>query len=112
MMRGWRIAALAALLVFAGGATARPFTARDLAMLDRVSDPRLSPDARRVAYNLRSTDWDNNRGVHALYLRERGAGGEAIRLVGGEKAPTNPRWANDAALLPVGQVGVAAALAT
>ncbi len=41
-----------------------------LAMLERVSDPRLSPDGRRVLYNVRTTDWISNRGVTALWVVE------------------------------------------
>jgi hypothetical protein len=49
------IATCAALLFMAPlQSQARPFTVKDLALLDRVSDPRISPDARFVAYNLRS----------------------------------------------------------
>src|SRR5690348_4203370 len=32
-----------------------PFNVRDLVMMDRVSDPQLSPDGRYAAYSLRST---------------------------------------------------------
>ena len=41
---------------------------RALAMMDRVSDPRVSPDGRRVLYSVRSTDWEGNRGVSALWV--------------------------------------------
>jgi hypothetical protein len=34
---------------------------RALAMMERVSDPRLSPDGRTVLYAVRSTDWEGNR---------------------------------------------------
>jgi acylaminoacyl-peptidase len=79
-----------------GAAHARPFTAMDLARLDRVSDPHISPDGRFVAYNVRSTDWEANRGVNALWVLERGAAGEAPRLVRDqEKSGTAPRWSQD-----------------
>jgi dipeptidyl aminopeptidase/acylaminoacyl peptidase len=76
-------------------AAARPFTATDLARLDRVSDPHVSPDGRFVAYNVRSTDWEANRGVNALWVLERG-GTQAPRLVRDqEKSATSPRWSED-----------------
>ncbi|HEX4182462.1 MAG TPA: S9 family peptidase, partial [Caulobacteraceae bacterium] len=85
-----------ALAVSAGGARARPFTAKDMAMLERVSDPRVSPDGRYVAYNLRSTDWDANRGVNALWVLDRGAPGAAPRLIRDqEKSATSPQWSAD-----------------
>ena len=59
--------ALAALSFLTGlavnsGAAARAFTAKDLVMLDRISDPQLAPDGQAVVYSLRETDWDANRG--------------------------------------------------
>ncbi len=91
---------LAACLVLAlaaiGPAEARPFTAKDMAMLDRMSDPHISPDGRFVAYNVRSTDWDANHGVNALWVLERGAVGSPPRLVRDqEKTATQPRWSAD-----------------
>jgi len=91
------IAVCMALMLMAAGLTqARPFTAKDLALLDRVSDPRISPDARFVAYNLRSTDWDGNHGVNALWVIDRSAANSAPRLVREqEKSSTAPRWSAD-----------------
>ena len=79
-------------------ASARPFTAKDLAMLDRVSDPRVAPDRNWIAVNLRTTDWDGNKGVNALRLLPRTPGGAPVVVVAGEKAPTSPRWAADGRL--------------
>ena len=61
-----RLAAAALALCLAGAAQARPFTAKDLASLERVSEPRISPDGRWIAYNVRSTDWEGNRGWNAV----------------------------------------------
>ncbi|MEO5813160.1 MAG: S9 family peptidase [Rhodanobacter sp.] len=44
------------------------FNVRDLVMMDRVSDPQLSPDGRYVSFGVRSTDYAANKGVHALYV--------------------------------------------
>ncbi|MES2033208.1 MAG: S9 family peptidase [Pseudomonadota bacterium] len=85
-----------ALMTTAGAAEARPFTAKDLATLDRVSDPQVSPDGRWVAYSLRTTDWDGNKGVNALWLLDRKtAGAKPMLLSGDEKAPAAPRWSAD-----------------
>jgi dipeptidyl aminopeptidase/acylaminoacyl peptidase len=87
---------MAMMLMAPGLLQARPFTAKDLALLDRVSDPRISPDARFVAYNLRSTDWDGNHGVNALWVIDRSAANSAPRLVRDqEKSSTSPRWSAD-----------------
>jgi dipeptidyl aminopeptidase/acylaminoacyl peptidase len=92
---------LAALLVpllalAAGAAPGHPFTAKDLALLERASDPHVSPDGRFVAYNLRSTDWDGNRGMNALWVIERGSAHSPPRLIRDqEKSATSPRWSAD-----------------
>ncbi len=86
--------ALACLLPVA--VEARPFTAKDLATQERASDPRVSPDGRYVVWNLRTTDWDGNKGVNALWLLDRKtAGAKPVLLSADEKAPTAPRWSAD-----------------
>jgi dipeptidyl aminopeptidase/acylaminoacyl peptidase len=89
--------AIASLMVATTAfAQAHPFTAKDLALLERVSDPRVSPDGRFVAYNLRSTDWDANRGLNALLVIDRAAQASPARLVrDDEKSSTSPRWSAD-----------------
>jgi len=87
---------IALLLAAITPAHARPFTAKDLATLDRLSDPRVSPDGRFVAYNVRSTDWDANRGVNALWVLDRATPASPPRLVrDNEPTPTAPRWSAD-----------------
>ena len=91
------LAVCVALASAAGGAAdARPFTATDLARLERVSDPRVSPDGRFVAYNVRSTDWEANCGTNGLWVLERGVAGAPPRLIRDqEKSATLPRWSAD-----------------
>lgn len=74
----------------------KPFTARDLVTMERVSDPCLSPDGRWVAYQLRTTDLAANKGVHAVWLLDLQTLGAAPRQVSapGSNA-TSPRWAPD-----------------
>lgn len=89
------MAALAGLAVLAaGGAGARPFTAKDMAMLDRVGSPRLSPDGHWLAYQVRSTDWTGNKGVNALWLKDLSQADAAPhKLEVGEGS--SPRWSPD-----------------
>ncbi len=89
-------ACLVLTLAVAGPAQAQPFTAKDMATLDRMSDPHISADGRFVAYNVRSTDWAANHGTNALWVLERGAAGSPPRLIRDqEKTPTQPRWSAD-----------------
>src|SRR5687767_5037468 len=88
--------AAAILLMAAGQGLARPFTAKDLAMLDRVSSPKISADGRYVAYAVRSTDWDGNRGLSALHLIDlRGDTSKPLVVVSGEKGAPSPSWSAD-----------------
>jgi acylaminoacyl-peptidase len=90
------LASLALALALGGLAQARPFTAKDMAMLDRMSDPRISPDGRLIAYNLRTTDWDGNRGLNALWVMDRTAPSTPPRLIRDqEKGGTAPQWTAD-----------------
>ena len=67
---------------------------RALAMMDRVSDPRVSPDGRRVLYGVRSTDWDGDRGVSALWVAELN-GAEPRKLGISTGGASTGRWAAD-----------------
>ena len=84
----------AALLAFASPcAQARPFTPHDLATLNRVSGPRLSPDGRWVVYDQRSTDWAANKGVHGVWVVCAACADPAPQQVA---APAgSPAWAPD-----------------
>jgi dipeptidyl aminopeptidase/acylaminoacyl peptidase len=89
------VALAAGIVLMAGGAEARPFTAKDLAMLDRVGDPQLSPDGRFLAYTLRATDWANNRGVGTVWVLDRRSPRLPRVLAISDKAATAPRWSSD-----------------
>ncbi len=66
------LAACALALALSSGAVMaaqpHPFNVRDLAMMDRVSGPQLAPDGNEVAFTVRSTDWDANKGVTSVWL--------------------------------------------
>ena len=93
------------------GAQTRGLTPQDLVSLDRVSDPHVSPDGRRVVYDLRRTDLAANRGVHSLQIVgiDGRGGGEQPSSAGA----TSPRWGADGRLyyLKGGQVWSANACA-
>jgi dipeptidyl aminopeptidase/acylaminoacyl peptidase len=86
---------IAGLVLIGGAVEARPFTARDLAMLDRVGDPQLSPDGRYLAYTVRATDWANNRGLATLWLLDRRSPSLPRVLAVSEKIASSPRWSAD-----------------
>ncbi len=75
------------------GPAARAFTPVDLNMLARLSDPQVSPDGRHVAYVLRETDLEGNRGRSDLWLldltRDKATPRRLTQHSGND---TSPRW--------------------
>ena len=47
-----------------------PFTVRDLVRLERLSDVAVAPDGTRVAYTVRTTDMEANKGRTAVWLMD------------------------------------------
>lgn len=97
------LAVVAVALVLALGAqdtsaagTPRGFTAEDLVRLDRLSDPQLSPDGTKVAYVVRTTDVEANRGRTDLWLLDlRTRDAAPVRLTSHEANDSSPRWSPD-----------------
>ena len=91
------IAAACTLLSLAAvsPAAARPLTARDLVGLDRASDPHVSPDGRTLAFVLRATDFEKNRGVQSIRLLDLTAPNAAPRVFAGAEGGAAPRWSAD-----------------
>ena len=70
-----------------------PFGINDLVMMDRVSDPQLSPDGRHAAFSVRSTDYAANKGVNALYVQDlTESGSKPVKVVA---KGSSPRWSPD-----------------
>ncbi|HEY2403504.1 MAG TPA: S9 family peptidase [Steroidobacteraceae bacterium] len=87
-------------LLVATTAVASPFTADDLVRIKRVSDPQVSPDGRYVAFVMRETDMEANRGrtdVWLLDLTQKNA--TPLRLTQNDANDSSPRWAPDSRTL-------------
>jgi dipeptidyl aminopeptidase/acylaminoacyl peptidase len=95
-MRRLLIAAVTTAVIAPALAEPHGFTAQDLNALARVSEPRISPDGRRVAFTLRETDFAANRGRSDLWLVDI-AGGPPHRLTSSEENDTAPDWSPDGA---------------
>ena len=76
----------------AAAANPHPFAIRDLVMLDRVSDPQLSPDGRYAAFSVRSTDYAVNKGISAIYLEDLRSGAAPRKVVA---KGSSARWSPD-----------------
>ena len=75
---------------------AQPFTVEDMVRLKRVSDPQVSPDGRYVAYVVRETDIEANRGRTDLWLLDlTQKNAQPERLTTDPANDSSPRWAPD-----------------
>ena len=96
MHKSLRLASAAALCaVVSAGALARPFTAQDMATLERVSDPRLSPDGHYALYDVRSVDYAANKSRHAVWLADVTGHDSPRRLAISDKGVSSARWSAD-----------------
>ena len=96
MTRTLRLSTLAILLAVAAtpAASAKQFTAKDMASLDRISDPRVSPDGHYVLYALRSVDFAANQASMALWVADLKTH-ESRRLAISDGGATSGRWSPD-----------------
>jgi dipeptidyl aminopeptidase/acylaminoacyl peptidase len=89
--------ASASLLLSSLAATApttHPFSVDDMLAMQRISEPRVSPDGMRVAFTLRTTDLEANCGRRDVWLAA--ADGSTLRrLTTSEAEDFSPRWSAD-----------------
>jgi len=95
-----RLRALSAAVLLAGFlpttalAGPHPLGIRDLVMLERVSDTQLSPDGRQVAFVVRTTDLEANRGRTHVWIVN--ADGTGLRpLTSSPDSESSPRFSPD-----------------
>ncbi|QSQ22687.1 S9 family peptidase [Pyxidicoccus parkwayensis] len=86
---------LAALALGASPAPARPFTIQDQVMMRRLSNPRVSPDGKQIAYVLRTTDMEANRGRNDLWLVNLDGDAAPRQLTSNPDSDSDPTWAPD-----------------
>ncbi|HVP14189.1 MAG TPA: S9 family peptidase [Terriglobales bacterium] len=92
---------LSILLCLAGAAPAatapsatHPFTVHDMLAMDRIGDPQVSPDGRRIVFVESHTDLEHNRRRSDLWLV--GADGSGLRALTARASGDNsPRWSSD-----------------
>src|SRR6202795_2612004 len=91
-----------AVAVATAGATAaaaepaQPFTVQDLVRLERISEPCLAPDGKRIAYTLRTTDMEANKALTAIWLldtRKRDA--QPVRMTDVAANAGSAEWSAD-----------------
>ncbi|MEO7326855.1 MAG: S9 family peptidase [Dokdonella sp.] len=77
-------------------AASHPFDVHDLVMMERVSDPALAPDGNTIAFQLRQTDYDANKGNNGIWTVP-SAGGASSRITDKALSATGARWSADGA---------------
>ncbi len=75
-------------------AESHPFNVHDLVMMDRLSDPHVSPDGTKVVFVVRTTDLEANRGRNDLWLMNADGSG-LTHLTTDPASDFNPIWAPD-----------------
>jgi dipeptidyl aminopeptidase/acylaminoacyl peptidase len=90
--------ALACLPAIASQA-GRGFTADDLVSLERIAEPRLSPDGQRLVFTLRETDLAANRMRTDLWLLDLAQSVPAVRrLTQSDADDSGAEWAPDGSI--------------
>jgi len=90
-----RLLVLGAAIAAATSAVAAPrgLTIEDLANMERVGSPALSPDASRVVYTVRSTNMEKNRGITQLWMIDlRAAKPAPVQLTQHDASSRDPEW--------------------
>jgi dipeptidyl aminopeptidase/acylaminoacyl peptidase len=82
------------LTATAAAAAPHPFTARDLHNMQRLAELQGSPQGDRIAFSVRTTDFEANRGRTDIWTVS-AAGGDAAPLTTDPAGDFNPRWAPD-----------------
>jgi dipeptidyl aminopeptidase/acylaminoacyl peptidase len=88
--------ALLGLLAIGVPAAAKGLTIDDMLAMQRVSDPVVSPDGKHVAFSVRTTDVDANRGRYDVWLAA--SDGSGVRqLTTHPDNDQDPAWSADGA---------------
>ncbi len=90
------LSAAAASATVMSQTTSHPFSVHDLVMMDRVSDPQMSRDASHVAFSVRATDYDANKGVTSIWVLDMAKSGAApVRLTDPKASANSARFSPD-----------------
>ncbi|HET6914369.1 MAG TPA: S9 family peptidase, partial [Rhodanobacteraceae bacterium] len=95
-MKSLTVVSLLALAPAIAFAAPHPFNAHDLVMMDRVSDPHLTPDGSHVAFSVRSTDYAANKGVNSVWVLDLDkAGARPVRITDPKLNASSGRFSPD-----------------
>src|SRR6478752_10237600 len=90
---------LCLIVALAAGAPARaagrPMTIADLFAFQRVADPQISPDGKRVVYQVGAVDPAANKTTTNLWTADTDGKSPPRRLTTSAKSDRHPRWSPD-----------------
>jgi len=86
--------ALLALLLAGAPAAAKGLTIDDMLAMRRVGDPAVSPDGKQIAFTVRDTDFDGNRGRTDIWLAATD-GSSVKQLTTHLENDQEPQWSAD-----------------
>ncbi len=89
-----RLLAFIACLNAAAAAAPRAFTVDDALAIKTVSDPRISPDGKWVAYVVEKNDLDKDERTARIYMTAID-GAETLAMTGETYSASDPRWSPD-----------------
>jgi len=84
---------LSATVITQVPAETHPFSVHDMLAMKRISDPQVSPDGKWIAFTLRTTDLEANRGRTDIWLVDI-TGKSLRRLTTHPASDFNPRWSS------------------
>ena len=73
----------------------RPMTLDDLFRFKRVAEPQISPDGKRVAYQVTTVDLDGNKTSTALWVADTDGRTPPRAVTNSGKRDAHPRWSPD-----------------
>ena len=88
------LAAVLAAATTPAGAAPKGLTIDDMLAMQRVGEPVVSPDGKRVAFSVRDTDLDANRGRTDLWIAAID-GSSVTRLTASPENDSGPEWTAD-----------------
>ncbi len=97
MISKWISRIILTFLLLAGTVFAQqthPFSIHDMLAMQRIGDPQVSPDGKQVAFTLRSTDLEANKGRSDIWLVNVDGSG-LTQLTTDPANDVNPRWLPD-----------------
>src|SRR5262245_11928356 len=83
-----------ALVFLIGAASLRCWTPDDMLHVKSVSDVRVSPNGRRVAFTVTQRDVRSSEPISQIWLSS-ADGTESFQLTRGPRSSNSPRWSPD-----------------